>query len=175
MDDVLLVPGFGGTETQPLLTKLIAALSVQELRASAVTLKKGRPDAKLSAETAQLLTLWRARTGSRGAIVGRSFGGRVGARIALVEPVRALVLLGFPVRPEGKRRPDDERALAELTCPTLILQGEHDEMGSPDLIAELSAGNPNITLEVIAKAKHSYGRSEPLVVTRTANWLASLK
>jgi predicted alpha/beta-hydrolase family hydrolase len=173
MDDVLLVPGFGGTETQPLLVKLIEALAAQSLRASAVTLKKGRPDAKLSAETEQLRSLWRDRTGAKGVIVGRSFGGRVGARVALSEPVRALVLLGFPVRPEGKRRLDDERALAALTCPTLILQGEQDEMGSPELIAELSAGNRLVTLEVIPKAKHSYGRSEPLVIARTADWLAA--
>jgi predicted alpha/beta-hydrolase family hydrolase len=173
LHDAVLVPGFGGTAKQPLLVRLQKAIAENGLSAAAVTLSKRRPQPSLAGEVEELRAFWRELTGGRGALVGRSFGGRVAVRVAIKEAVPAVVLLGFPVRPPGKKRPEDERALAALTCPTLILQGEDDELGPPALLRELCAGQKNVHIEVIAGAGHSYKKSEGAVVARVAEWLAA--
>lgn len=167
---ILLVPGFGGTAEQPLLKRIIKALAERGKDARGVTLTKRRPLPTLAAETKELTTLW---TEARGPLIGRSFGGRVAARVAIAEPVPALVLLGFPVRPPGKTRPEDERVLQALTCPTLILQGEDDELGPVELLRELCADQKNVVIETIAGAGHSYGRAEKIVVERCVEWICS--
>ncbi len=169
--DVLLVPGFGGSEKQALLGKISAELSARGKTSAVIVMPKRRPDPSLGLEVEVLRAAWRERSGGRAAIVGRSFGGRVAVRLAGLEPVPALVLLGFPVRPPGKRRPLDEAALVALTCPTLILQGEDDELGPPEVLAALVASRPHITLEVVAGAKHAYGRKDGEVAARAAEWL----
>lgn len=164
----ILVPGFNGTSRQPLLVKLKRALGEVGIAARAITLRPGRPAPELTAEVAQL------RKAAKGAqvLVGRSFGGRVCARLAVEAPPRALVLLGFPVRPPGKQRPLDEAALQALQCPTLILQGAEDPLGLPAILREVLRGNPHVTLEVIAGAGHAFGRHEAAVIARTAQWLS---
>ncbi len=168
MTRAILVPGFNGTSKQPLLVKLKRALKDVGIDAKAITLKAGRPKPDLAVEIAQL------RKASKGAevLVGRSFGGRVCARLAVEAPVQAVVLLGYPIRPRGKPRPLDELALQALRCPTLILQGSEDELGSPEVLAQVLAGNPCVTLEVIPGAMHGFGKHEPAVIARAAQWLS---
>lgn len=169
--DVILVPGFGGSAAQPLLQKLVKAFAAQEVEAVAVTLKKRRPGPDLKEETLELIELWNTHTAGRGAIVGRSFGARVAVRVALHHPVPQLALLGYPIRPAGKRRLGDEAALGQISCPTLILQGEDDELGAPDVLREFIA--PKVALEVIPKTKHSYrAAAERQVIERCVSWLA---
>lgn len=167
MHRAILVPGFNGTARQPLLVKLKAALKAEGIAAKAITLRGGRPTPGLLPEIAQLK---KAAAGAD-ALVGRSFGGRVCARLAVLEPPKALVLLGFPLRPPGKPRPLDEAALRALTCPTLILQGADDELGDPALIRKVVRGNRAIALEVIEGAGHAFGRHESAVIARAARWL----
>jgi len=164
----VLVPGFNGTATQPLLVRLKSALADVGIEARPVTLAGGRPKPDLAIEIAQLKKLGKGCE----VLVGRSFGGRVCARLAVEKPPKALVLLGYPIRPPGKPRPLDEEALRALKCPTLILQGEDDGLGSPQLLAEVLAGNPFVTLEVIAGAGHSFGKHEKAAVARVAQWLS---
>jgi len=169
MTPVVMVPGFNGTAKQAMLVRLGKLLRERKLDARAVTLKSGRPSEGLAAEVAQLDAL--AGDGPL-ALVGRSFGGRVSARLAARRELSALVLLGFPVRPPGKRRPDDEAALKALTCPVLILQGEHDELGAPALLRRLTRGMKNVELLVVKGATHSYGRQELKVLAQAADWLS---
>ena len=105
-------------------------------------------------------------------LVGRSFGGRVCARLAVEEPRRAVVLLGFPIRPPGKSRPLDEAALRALRCPTLILQGSEDELGSPEILRQVLGESAFVTLEIIDGAGHAFGKHEAAVIARTAQWLS---
>ena len=168
---VVLVPGFNGTAKQPMLVKLARLLRARGLEAQAVTLKAGRPSPGLADEVAQLDAL--AGDGPI-AIAGRSFGGRVGARLAAQREVRAMVLLGFPVRPPGRPRPEDEAALKALRCPVLILQGAKDELGSPALLRRLTRGMKNVELRVVKGATHSFGRHEAGVLEQAAEWLAAL-
>lgn len=168
---VVLVPGFNGTAKQPMLVRLSRLLRERGHQAVAVTLRSGRPSPGLSEETAQLDQF--AGEGPI-AIVGRSFGGRVGARLAAQREVSAMVLLGFPVRPPGRPRPEDEAALKALKCPVLILQGAKDELGSPALLRRLTRGMKNVELRVVKGATHSFGRHEGEVLEQACEWLARL-
>ncbi|MBK7865186.1 MAG: dienelactone hydrolase family protein [Archangiaceae bacterium] len=159
---VVLVPGFNGTAAQPLLVRLARLLEQQGLSAKRVTLPRGRPSPGLALEARAL----QAHGGD--AYVGRSFGGRVCLRVPREVP---RVLLGFPVRPVGRPRPDDEAALLGVRAPTLILQGAQDELGPLEVLEPLVAQNPQLTLEVIDGAGHGFGRHERRVLERAAEWL----
>ena len=94
--------------------------------------------------------------------------------VAAKEPPDALAVLGYPIAPPNRARPEDEAALLALRCPTLIVQGDHDELGPLEVLECIAAQNPNITLAVITGAKHSYGRREGEAVEATAQWLAKI-
>jgi predicted alpha/beta-hydrolase family hydrolase len=159
---VVLIPGFGGTASQPMLVRLARLLTAQGLEPKRVTLPRGKPTPELAVEVAALLKH------PADAYVGRSFGGRVCARVEAQVP---RVLLGFPVRPPGRERPLDEAALLALRSPTLILQGSDDELGPVKVLEKLCRQNAALELEVIAGAGHSYGRHEKRVLERAAEWL----
>jgi predicted alpha/beta-hydrolase family hydrolase len=80
-----------------------------------------------------------AEVGGRPVIGGRSMGGRVASMIA--DPVfeegsvAGLVCLSYPWHPPDK--PDQPRVahLADLSTPTLVVQGTRDPFGSPEEVA----------------------------------------
>ena len=140
----VLLPGFGATARQPLLVQLGAKLRAAGFDVAPLTLKRRKPDATLEAEVALL----KQHVKGQGVWLGRSFGGRVCARLAVKSPPRALVLLGFPVRPPGKKRPLDEEALLQLKCPTLLLQGSRDPLAPLSVLRRLVKRNPHLRLEI---------------------------
>ncbi|OGO69701.1 MAG: hypothetical protein A3H36_02435 [Chloroflexi bacterium RIFCSPLOWO2_02_FULL_71_16] len=105
------------------------------------------------------------------ALVGRSFGGRMCAFLAAQEPPDALVVVGHPISPPGRPRPRDEEALASVRCPTLVVQGDHDDLGPVAVLQRISAGNPLIDIVVIAGARHELGRHEGEAAEHVARWL----
>jgi len=172
MQRVLMLPGFGGGADQPILLRLEDALGRRGLSGLRASLSRGRPSAALEEEVRQARIL-RHGDATISGYAGRSFGGRVLARLALDEPPRALLLLGFPVRSQtGRRRSDDERVLTALPCPTLIVQGSRDPLGPIRTLERLAARNPRLELEVLEGAGHSFGRHEQIAVERAADWLA---
>ena len=71
-------------------------------------------------------------------IGGKSMGGRIATHVAaagLAEPLRGVVLLGYPLHPPG--RPDERRDshLPDITCPMLFVQGSRDAFGTPSELA----------------------------------------
>lgn len=82
-----------------------------------------------------------AKDRARGEIVigGKSLGGRVASLIAQLSfdsgAISGLVCLGYPFHPP--KQPDKLRTahLQDLTCPTLIVQGERDPFGVPSEVA----------------------------------------
>jgi predicted alpha/beta-hydrolase family hydrolase len=110
---------------------------------------------------------------TRLALVGRSFGGRMCARLAALEPPNALVLLGHPISPPGRPRPDDEAALAALTCPTLIVQGDRDTLGPLAVLRRIAAQNSQIEIVVLTGAGHQFGAHQPEGLRRAADWLVT--
>jgi uncharacterized protein len=168
-----MLPGFGGGADQPILVALERALGTRGLGATRAALGRGRPAPGLALEVAEV----RARAEMDpeiAAYAGRSFGGRVLARLALETAPRALVLLGFPVRSaSGKRRLEDERVLETLTCPTLVVQGTADPLGPVRTLERLAGKNPRLELIVLPGATHSFGRHEAAAVEMAADWIAA--
>jgi predicted alpha/beta-hydrolase family hydrolase len=107
-------------------------------------------------------------------LLGRSFGGRMCAFLAAQDPPAALVLLGHPIAPPGRPRPDDEAALASIACPTLVVQGDRDELGPLPVLERIAAANPRVDLTVLAGVGHDLGRMENEAVDRTVAWIETL-
>lgn len=174
----VLAPGYGGTAEQPLLRRLGAALDELGIVSCAVTFSThgSRPSRDYALELDDLRAARDALVSEHGgpvALVGRSFGGRMCAFLAEREPPAALVILGHPIAPPGRPRPRDEAALAALACPTLIVQGEKDDLGPLAALEPLVEANPNVELYVLPGAGHGYGRRESDAIERTVAWLAA--
>ncbi len=69
-------------------------------------------------------------------IGGKSMGGRMASLLADELKAKGLVCLGYPFHALGK--PDKPRTehLADITTPTLILQGARDPMGNQERVCE---------------------------------------
>ncbi len=174
----VLAPGYGGTAEQPILRKLASALDGFGVASRAVTFRSGsRPSKDYVSEIEDLRAArdaLRAAGNDRVALVGRSFGGRICAFLAETEPPDALVILGHPIAPPKRARPRDEAALAATTCPTLVVQGEKDELGPFAVLERIAAKNPRIDLIRIAGAGHDFGSGEAEAVAAAARWLDSV-
>lgn len=168
MTRVLLLPGFGGAASQPVLVKLERRLVALGFECRRLAPPRGRPTPGLEREVAWLRAHLDAAPGPV-AVVGRSFGGRLGVRVA--DRLAALVLLGFPARPPGKRRPLDEQALVAAPCPTLVVQGTKDPLGPMRVIQALAAKNPRVEVLPVRGAAHGFGRHEPAALDAAAAWL----
>jgi predicted alpha/beta-hydrolase family hydrolase len=175
----VLAPGYGGTADQPILRKLGAALDEFGIASRAVTFRTrgSRPSKDYASEIEDLRAArdaLRADRFERIALVGRSFGGRISVFLAAREPPDALVVLGHPIAPPKRPRPRDEAALGAITCPTLVVQGDHDELGPFAVLERIAANNPRIDLVRIAGARHDFGVGEPQAVAAAARWLDSV-
>jgi predicted alpha/beta-hydrolase family hydrolase len=175
----VLAPGYGGTAEQPLLKKLAARLEAHGIACARVTFstKGSRPSRGYETELSDLRA---ARDGllatSPGPVVliGRSFGGRMCAFLAEQDPPAALVVLGHPISPPNRPRPQDEATLAALTCPTLILQGDRDELGPLPVLERLAAQNPQVELSVLPNTGHDLGKQEAAAIERAVEWVLGI-
>jgi uncharacterized protein len=175
----VLAPGYGGTAEQPILRALAAALERFAIASRSVTFRSrgSRPSKDYLSEIEDLRAArdaLRNEGHDRIALVGRSFGGRISVFLAEREPPDALVVLGHPIAPPKGPRPRDEAALAASACPTLVVQGEKDELGPFAVLERIAANNPRIDLVRIVGAGHDFGASEPLAVAAAARWLDSV-
>jgi uncharacterized protein len=176
MTVAILAPGYGGTAGQPLLQRLAGRLEEVGVPARPITFSTsgGRPSRGYAAELADLRGARDEMVAAHGGpvvLVGRSFGGRMCAFLAELEPPAALVVLGHPIGPPGKPRPKDEAALEALACPTLIVQGERDELGPLAVLERIAGRNPRVELSVLAGAGHGFGRAEAEAIERAVAWL----
>jgi len=176
MKGLVLASGFGGSAQQPLLRALSEVLRSQFPRQRRVGFGNVRPSPNYTRELKRLRSA-RARLGcDEVVLIGRSFGGRMCTFFAVEDPPAALVVLGHPIRPPGKRREDDEVNLKELTCPTLIVQGDQDALGPLRILRPLVRTNPLVELKVLRGAGHSYTRKqEQELLDITERWLKALK
>jgi len=173
----LLAPGYGGTAEQPLLKKLAARLEAEGIATARISFSTRRPSRGYATEKQELRTARDelvARAGAPIALVGRSYGGRMCAFVAAEEPPDALVILGHPISPPGRPRPADEAALLGLTCPTLVVQGEHDDLGPLAVLERIAGQNPRIDLVVLRGAGHEYGTQEAAAIDAATRWLTSV-
>jgi uncharacterized protein len=171
----VLAPGYGGSATQPILRSLAKALAGYGIEALPITFRtRGRRPSREYAD--ELADLRIARDKLRAdhekvALVGRSFGGRMCAFLAALEPPDALAIVGHPISPPDRPRLKDEEALAAMTCRTLVVQGSHDELGPLAVLERIAGVNPRIDLVVIDGAGHELGTKEHEAVGHVARWL----
>jgi uncharacterized protein len=175
----VLAPGYGSTAEQPILRELACALNRFGIVSRAVTFRtRGSPPSKEYASEIEDLRAARDTLRREGheriALVGRSFGGRMSAFLAEREPPDALVILGHPIAPSKRPRPRDEAALAATTCPTLVVQGDRDELGPFAILERIAARNPRIDLVRIGGAGHDFGAGQPEAVATATRWLDSV-
>ena len=65
-------------------------------------------------------------------------------------------------------------ALAGVRCPTLIVQGDRDELGPLAVLERIAAANPLIDIVVIAGAGHELsGAQEREAAEHVTRWIAS--
>lgn len=171
----VLAPGYGGTRTQPILRALAKALLAHGIESLPITFRtRGkRPSPGYADELADLRAArdeLRARH-DQVALVGRSFGGRMCAFLAQLEPPDALAIVSHPISPPDRPRPRDEEALAAIACRTLLVQGSADELGPLAVLERIAGQNPRIDLVVIDGAGHDLGPKEREAVDHVARWL----
>jgi predicted alpha/beta-hydrolase family hydrolase len=176
MTVAVLAPGYGGTAEQPLLRRLARRLGEAGIVAAGVTFstRGGRPSRGYEAELSDLRAARDrliAEHGGPVALVGRSFGGRMCAFLAEREPPAGLVVLGHPISPPGRPRQRDEAALLAVSCPTLVVQGEKDELGPLPVLERIAAANPRVELSVLPGVGHELGRLEGEAVERAVAWI----
>jgi predicted alpha/beta-hydrolase family hydrolase len=170
----VLAPGYGGSSEQPIVQALAKRLAAAGITPKPISYSRARPGGDLAPEIEDVR---RARgellkSGvQRIALVGRSFGGRVCTRLAVIEPPHALVVLGHPISPRNRPRPEDEAALAAVQCPTLIVQGEHDALGPLEVLQRIAATNPHIEIAALRGVGHQFGARQAEGVERAATWL----
>ncbi|HEY2595961.1 MAG TPA: alpha/beta family hydrolase [Chloroflexota bacterium] len=172
----VLAPGYGGSAEQPILRAMAAELTRVGIAPHAMSFSRKRPVGDFTPELDDLRRVRDAfihAGATRVALVGRSFGGRMCARLAAIEPPPALVLLGHPISPPNHPRPDDEAALAAVSCPTLIVQGDRDHLGPLDILERIAAQNSQIEIVVLTGAGHQFGARQAEGLRRAADWLVS--
>ena len=177
MTAAVLAPGYGGTAEQPLLRKLATRLEAEHIATARIAFSTKRPSRGYLTEKQELRAARDeivARAGAPVALVGRSFGGRMCAFLAADEPPDALVILGHPIAPPDRPRPADEAALLGIFCPTLVVQGDHDELGPLAVLERIAGQNPRIDLVVLRGAGHDFGTHEAEAIDAVARWLGSV-
>jgi predicted alpha/beta-hydrolase family hydrolase len=170
----VLAPGYGGSAEQSILVAMARRLEAGGIGALRIGFARARPVEDFAPELEELRqardVLVKAGL-QKIALVGRSFGGRMCTRLAALEPPDALVVLGHPVSPPKRPRPDDEAALLAVRCPTLIVQGEHDALGPLEVLQRIAAANANVEIVVLNGVGHQFGKRQAEGVERAAEWL----
>jgi predicted alpha/beta-hydrolase family hydrolase len=125
------------------LRRHVEGLRARGVEARAIALPRGR------AETA--VPTFQALSGPDVVAGGHSFGGRVASLAAVEATFAGLLLFAYPLAGRGEER---TRHLASLRCPTLVLQGEADELSPIGEVRRLIAAAPLVRLVTFPGADH---------------------
>lgn len=92
-------------------------------------------------------------------IGGKSMGARVASMIAdhqfHLNSISGLVCLGYPFHPVNKPESLRTEHLKRLKCPSLIVQGDRDKLGSYEDVSGYSL-SPNISLAWLTDGDHDF-------------------
>ena len=130
----LLAPGAGAPSSHPRMrtfARLLGSIGkVQPFDYPYMIEGRGRPDPlpKLIAAHRAALAALRASHDGPIVLAGKSMGGRVGCHVALVEPVEAVICLGYPLCGAGDRSKLRDQVLLELRTPAMFVQGTRDPL-----------------------------------------------
>lgn len=139
--------------------------------ATAVTLPRGAAERAVAAYRAAI-------TEDRALIGGQSFGGRVASMLAAEDPstVAGLVLLCYPLHAPGRAERWRERTehWPRISCPVLLLSGDHDPFAHIGLLREAVTQLPHADLHVYPGVGHGLGPVTSDALGRIAGFAASL-
>jgi hypothetical protein len=165
----LLAPGAGAPTSHPRMRSFRALLetlgTVVPFDYAYALAGRKSPDRlpKLIETHRAALAALRERHAGPIVLVGKSMGGRVGCHVAAVEPVEAVICLGYPLCGAGDPAKLRDEALLALRTPTLFVQGTRDALCPLDLLqsvrARMTARN---ALHVVEGGDHS------LIVAKSA-------
>src|SRR5208283_2706119 len=171
----LLAPGAGAPSSHPRMqtfARLLASIGPVE-PFDYLYAKEGRkrpdPPPKLIAAHKAALTSFREKHDGPIVLAGKSMGGRVGCHVALVEPVEAVVCLGYPLCGAGDRSKLRDEVLVELRTPILFVQGTRDPLCPLDLLEDVRKRmRAPSALHVVDDADHSLLVSKSALKARGA-------
>jgi uncharacterized protein len=171
MTHFLLAPGAGAGQSSPWMQHwkgLLAKLgTVQSFDYPYAARGSKRPDPLPRLIEAHLDELKKARAlgHSRIVLIGKSMGSRVGCHVSLLEPVHAVVCLGYPlVGRQGKNLAAKVRdqVLLDSRQPVLFVQGTRDSLCPLDALNAVRSRMTAVNeLHVVETGDHS------LCVTKT--------
>ncbi|EXF47113.1 putative hydrolase [Pseudomonas sp. BAY1663] len=162
---LILAHGAGAPMDSPFMQKMaerLAARGIAVCRFEFAYMAERRTSGRKRppAPQAQLLDQWReihalVRQQATGplAIGGKSMGGRMASLLADELGADALICLGYPFHPAGKRDKPRVAHLATLRTPTLIVQGERDALGDRETVQGYSL-SAAVALHWLAAADH---------------------
>jgi hypothetical protein len=114
------------------------------------------PPPKLIAAHRAALAALRAKHDGPIVLAGKSMGGRVGCHVALVDPVQAVICLGYPLCAAGDRSKLRDQVLMELKTPVMFVQGTRDPLCPLDLLEGVRKRmRAPSTLYVVESGDHS--------------------
>jgi len=158
----LLAPGAGAPSSHPRMrtfARLLSSLGrVEPFDYPYMIERRGRPDPlpKLIAAHRAALASLREKHDGPIVLAGKSMGGRVGCHVALVEPVEAVICLGYPLCGAGDRSKLRDQVLLELRTPAMFVQGTRDPLCPLDLLEGVRKRmRAPSTLHVVDGADHS--------------------
>jgi predicted alpha/beta-hydrolase family hydrolase len=165
----LLAPGAGAPSSHSRMrtfAQLLGSIgSVQPFDYPFALEGRRRPDPlpKLIEAHRAALAALRAQHDGPIVLAGKSMGSRVGCHVALVDPVQAVICLGYPLCGAGDRSRLRDQVLLELKTPILFAQGTRDPLCPLDLLEDVRKRmHAPSTLYVVEGGDHS------LVVSKTA-------
>ena len=158
----LLAPGAGAPSSHPRMrtfARLLGSIGRVEPFDYLYTIDGGkRPDPlpKLIAAHRAALASLREKHDGPIVLAGKSMGGRVGCHVALVEPVEAVICLGYPLCGAGDRSKLRDQVLLELRTPAMFVQGTRDPLCPLELLEGVRKRmRAPSTLHVVDGADHS--------------------
>ena len=158
----LLAPGAGAPSSHPRMrtfARLLSSLGrVEPFDYPYMIERRGRPDPlpKLIAAHRAALASLREKHDGPIVLAGKSMGGRVGCHVALVEPVAAVICLGYPLCGAGDRSKLRDQVLLELRTPAMFVQGTRDPLCPLDLLEGVRKRmRAPSTLHVVDGSDHS--------------------
>ena len=136
----LLAPGAGAPSSHPRMrtfARMLGTIGLVEPFDYPYALEgRRRPDPlpKLIAAHRAALAALRAKHDGPIVLAGKSMGGRVGCHVALVDPVQAVICLGYPLCAAGDRSKLRDQVLLDLKTPVMFAQGTRDPLCPLDLL-----------------------------------------
>lgn len=168
---ILLGPGASGGEAR--LQPYVAGLRRRGFDCDSVALPRGSAERALPVLTAA------ARPAAETVAGGHSFGGRVASLAAAGgEPYLGLLLFSYPLHPPGRPEQWRERTAhwERIACPVLLVSGDRDPFGGPELLEEAVRRLPSARLEVLSGAGHGFREGAlEAALDAAAEWLARLR